>query len=165
MSSHMCQCSERDHMVTLLPTTLLDLTGEYGAKLVHINAHTCMHIHTHAHTHRDRQCAHCPHTHTSLKAAQPSCGAAMRWRTWKPAKVTTLVQGQRAKRRSRLAERSTEPTPQYTLENHSSKKDSGTLGFWFENPMNTLMKKQKRNLDSLVVSVSAFQKGNGVNVH
>ena len=77
----------------------------------HACTHTCTHAHAHMHTHAQRRCARRSRTHTSLKTARPSCGTATRWRTWKPAKVTALAQGQRAKCRSRLAERSTEPTP------------------------------------------------------
>ena len=57
------------------------------------------------------------HTHTSLKTAQPSGGAAMQWRTWKPAKVIALAPLQRAKRcspglRKRLPNRLEIPSKQ-----------------------------------------------------
>ena len=68
-------------MVTLLPTTLLALPGDYGGKLVHINAHACMHIHMHARTHthtqreREREAMHT----LSMHSHKPQDRAAIMW--------------------------------------------------------------------------------------
>ena len=141
-------------MVTLLPITLLALLGEYWAKMVHINAHACMHTQTHActhtrthaHTHARMHTHTCTHTHRDDAHVVHALTQASRLRDHHVELLRDGVLGSQPRLQllrkdrelSAVVDWRKDPQSPLHFENHSSKNDSGTLGFWFGNSMNTI---------------------------
>ena len=166
-------------------------THTHAQTRVHTHTRTHTHIHTHTHTHR---CTHThtdthtrawAHTHVHEQSAKylnygpleesVECSYADRRDVMKLQIGRVKVSYTDLSAGTRFLEApicGTVPvhTPQYTLESHSSKNESGTLEFWFGIPMNTITKKPKTKFGPRVVfcffvSLAAFRKRNGGKIH
>ena len=197
-SSHTCTqttpttCTPtHTHKPSLIHNDAHTHTHTHAQTRAHTHTRTHTHIHTHTHTHR------CTHTHTdthtrawahthvheqsakylnygpleeSVECSYADLRDVMKLQIGRvKVSYTDLSAGTRFLEAPICG---TVPvhTPQYTLESHSSKNESGTLEFWFGIPMNTITKKPKTKFGHRVVfcffvSVAAFGKRNGGKIH